>query len=169
MKRRPGGGRSTKASSIQIGFVLNAGIMTTFIAVMLVVIGGGIEDTDTRAELESVSDEVTGNLIQADTLVRTEGDGGFTAFFEPPSSGADYTATIEENGGDVEMTLTASDGSLVDRNLDSLLDADVVISGGSEIEFDSGDENVVVEGEEISPGNYEIRLSVQKATGNRST
>jgi hypothetical protein len=139
--RRHGG--EEKASSVQIGFILNTGIMTTFIAVMLVVLSGGFtDDVNTQEELEAVNDEVLSNIIQADALAQTEGSGGFTAFFEPPSSGADYTARIDDSG---DMTITSPDGSLLETNINESTEVDVSVDG-SEIQFSEGYGNVVVDG-----------------------
>ena len=149
----------TKASSVQIGFILNTGIMTTFIAVMLVVLSGGFgDDVATQEELDAVNDEVLSNIIQADALAQTE--GGFTAFFEPPTSGAEYTVRID-NGG--MMVITAPDGSIVETDLGSATGTDLGVDG-SEIEFTQNDENVVVEG-----NTSDILLDVQEgAVQNRS-
>jgi hypothetical protein len=159
MRRRPGRGSSTKASSVQIGFILNTGIMTTFIAVMLVVLSGGFgDDVNTQEELDAVNDEVLSNIIQADALAQTEGE--FTAFFEPPSSGAEYTARINNSGG---MVITAPDGSIVETDLDGPTETIIEVDG-SEIEFNQNDENVVVEG-----NTSDILLDVQEgAVQNRS-
>jgi hypothetical protein len=141
MQRQYGSGMSTKASSTQIGFVLNTGIMTTFIAVMLVVLSGGFgEEVNTQEELDAVKDEVLSNIIQADGLAQTEGE--FTAFFEPPSSGTGYTARIDSTG---KMTIIAPDGSLVESDLDKATET-VIQVDGSEIEFDQKDKNIVVNG-----------------------
>ncbi|MCX2819518.1 hypothetical protein EGH25_09170 [Haladaptatus sp. F3-133] len=160
MRRGPGRGSSTKASSVQIGFILNTGIMTTFIAVMLVVLSGGFgDDVATQEELDAVNDEMFSNIIQADALAQTEGE--FTAFFEPPSSGAEYTARINNSGG---MVITAPDGSIVETDLNGSTETNVSVVDGSEIEFTQNDENVVVEGNSTG-----ILLDVQEgAVQNRS-
>ncbi len=103
-----------KASSVQIGFILNTGIMTVFIAVMLVTLAGGFgEDLSTEQELEEVADEIEANIVEADTIVQTGGNLE-AAYFSPPDSGVDYTGRVYEDGsGDVRMQLTAPDGTQI--------------------------------------------------------
>lgn len=141
------------ASSVQIGFVLNTGIMTVFIAIMLVVLGGGFgEDLSTEEELELVADEVEANIIEADTIVQSSGDLE-GAYFPPPESGVDYTARVYEDGsGDVRMNLTASDGAKIgdggpgerDINFDNLTVTGMC--GSIDEEFTQETENIFIEG-----------------------
>jgi hypothetical protein len=160
MQGRRGRCKSTKASSVQIGFILNTGIMTTFIAVMLVVLSGGFtDDVNTQEELDAVNDEVLSNIIQADALAQTKGTD-FTAFFEPPSSGAEYTARINDSS---YLVLTAPDGSLVSTNLTDAMGATIKIDdddGDGDIDFTQNDKNVVVDG--TGGGTPEITLDVQE-------
>ena len=150
--------KDEKASSVQIGFVINTGIMTVFISIMLVILGGGFgEDLSTEEELQSVAEEVKANMVDADRLAQTEGE--FEGFFEPPSSGVDYTARVG-TGGDLE--LTAPDGSLVEEDLDEITETDVSTSG-SEIEFTERDRNIIVDG-----NSTDIVISVQKGESRRT-
>ena len=103
-----------KASSLQIGFILNTGIMTVFIAIMLVVLGGGFgEDTSTEEDLELVANDIEAKIIEADAIITEDGSGEFSAYFSPPDSGVDYTGRIYDDGGDIRMNLTAPDGAKV--------------------------------------------------------
>lgn len=133
--------RRCNASSVQIGFVINIGVMTTFIAVMLVVLSGGFgEDLSTEEELEMVVDEVEANMIDADRIAQSDGEGGFTGYFEPPSSGVEYIAEIDDEG---VMTVSAPDGSSVERDLDHVSITDVCPD--ETFEFTENDENIIIE------------------------
>ncbi|MDZ7688297.1 MAG: hypothetical protein U5J64_06165 [Halobacteriales archaeon] len=141
-----------EASSIQIGFVLNAGIITTFTAVVLVILSGGFgEDVSTEDELELVADSVEAKMVEADTLTRTSGatcpdrpgddKPCFTAFFSPSSSDVDYVGEIDSGG---DLRLSADDGTVVERNLDTVtVDTDVTTDGG--FTFTQNTENIIVE------------------------
>jgi hypothetical protein len=158
-----------KASSVQIGFVLNTGIMTVFIAIMLVVIGGGFgDDASSEEELEMVADEIEANIIEADTLIQTGGDLE-GAYFSPPDSGVDYTGRIYQSGsGDIKMNLTAPDGAKIgdggpgerEINFDNLTadDTSVCISGGSSsVRFTERTENIF-----ITSGSCDMEIGVQR-------
>lgn len=108
-------GPGEKASSLQIGFILNTGIMTTFIAIMLVVLGGGFgEDVSTDEELELVANDIEAKIIEADAIIQDDDTGDFSAYFSPPESGVDYTGRIYNGSGDdTRMNLTAPDGSKI--------------------------------------------------------
>jgi hypothetical protein len=108
-------GPGEKASSLQIGFILNTGIMTTFIAIMLVVLGGGFgEDVSTDEELELVANDIEAKIIEADAIIQDDDTGKFSAYFSPPESGVDYTGRIYNgSGNNTRMNLTAPDGSKI--------------------------------------------------------
>jgi hypothetical protein len=160
MKNR-GTRNEDEAVSIQVGFVLNTGILTAFIAIVLVVVSGGFDDTSTEAELELVRDSIESKMIEADTLAETSGE--FTAFFDPPESDLQYRAEIDSSGN---LTLSVPN-SVADVctpkkpcSIDSLTKRDVMIKSGSEIQFSQIDRNVVVEYDEDGSGDLE--LSVQQ-------
>ena len=131
-----------EASSIQIGFVLNTGILTTFIAVVLVILSGGFgDDISTQEELRLTADPVQANIVEADALTWTS--DGFTAFFPPPSSDIDYSGEIDSSG---TLTLSAEDGSEVTRALNATTtNAEIKTDGGETITFSQNDENIIVE------------------------
>ena len=151
MKRRAE--KRDEAVSIQVGFVLNTGLLTTFIAIVLVVISGGFgEDISTEEELEVVADSVEANMIEADRLTVTS--DSFTAFFEPPESDLGYQAEIESG----ELVLTASKGvtTEVTRDLDSITRTNI----DNDISFGPETENIIIEYEDSGTGNLE--MSVQR-------
>lgn len=146
MRRKQGG---TDASSMQIGYVLNTGIMTAFIAVLLVILSGGFTDDVTATEeLELVSDEIQANIIEADMLALTEDE--VNAFFEPPESGVDYQARINTSG---YLIVVDDSGNKVVEDLDGITETSL---GGLPISFTERSQNVIVE---YSGGN--LQLDVQ--------
>ena len=162
--------RSTdEATSIQIGFVLNTGILTAFIAVLLVVISGGFgEDTSTTEELSLVADSVQSKIVEADTLAIEKGgscvnpDRCFTAYFKPPSSEVRYEGELD---GPI-LKLTA-DGTTVTRNLNNALSKNYgaeTLDGGLNVEFSQRDQNIiVVYNKTTSTPQFEIE--VQRSVG----
>jgi len=160
-----------EASSIQIGFVLNAGIITTFTVVVLVIISGGFgEDVSTQEELELVADSVEAKMVEADTLTRTSGatcpdspgdnEPCFTAFFPPPSSSVDYVGKIDSGG---DLRLSADDGTVVERDLSKLMtdSTDIKTEGTVTITFTQNTENVIVEYYKEDDDDGELVLDVQ--------
>jgi hypothetical protein len=130
-----------EAVSIQVGFVLNTGLLTTFIAIVLVIISGGFgEDVSTEEELQLVADKIEANMIEADRLTVTSED--FTAFFEPPDSDVQYQAGVDLSG---ELTLTAAGEPVtVTRDLDdSTLNATKV--DGNDIQFGQNAGNIILD------------------------
>jgi hypothetical protein len=152
MKNRGDTGNEDEAVSIQVGFVLNTGILTAFIAIVLVVISGGFDDTSTEAELELVRDSVESKMIEADTLAETS--DSFTAFFDPPESDLQYRAKI--SGGTLTLS-TPRDDTEVKGDIDDITVRDV--SGG--IQFSQIDQRVVVEYNNLT-GSGDLELSVQQ-------
>lgn len=152
MKNRGDTGNEDEAVSIQVGFVLNTGILTAFIAIVLVVISGGFDDTSTEAELELVRDSVESKMIEADTLAETS--DSFTAFFDPPESDLQYRAEI--SGGTLTLS-TPRDDTEVKGDIDDITVRDV--SGG--IQFSQIDQRVVVEYNNLT-GSGDLELSVQQ-------
>lgn len=152
-------GADDGASSLQIGFVINTGIMTVFITVMLVVLGGGFgEETTTQQELETVSEEIEANMISVDRLAQTE-SAEFSAFFSPPTSGVEYTATVDEGGN---FSLSAPDGTLLEKERhfhedEGVIGTEVDMDGDS-VSFGQNDENVVARWDESQ---NEIEITVQ--------
>ena len=141
-----------EAVSIQVGFVLNTGILTAFIAIVLVVISGGFDDTSTEDELELVRDSVESKMVEADTLA--EESDSFTAFFDPPESDLQYRAKI--SGGTLTLS-TPRDDTEVKGDIDDITVRDV--SGG--IQFSQIDQRVVVEYNNLT-GSGDLELSVQQ-------
>lgn len=153
MKNRGGTGNEDEAVSVQVGFVLNTGILTAFIAIVLVVISGGFDDTSTEDELELVRDSVESKMVEADTLA--EESDSFTAFFDPPESDLQYRAEIDSSG---TLTLrTPRDDTEVKGDIDGLTVRDV--SGN--IQFSQIDRRVVVEYNNLT-GSGDLELSVQQ-------
>lgn len=154
MKKRGDTANEDEAKSIQVGFVLNTGILTAFIAIVLVIISGGFgEDLSTRDELELVADSVEAKMVEADRLAQTSDE--YTAFFEPPTSNLQYRGVVDSSG---TLTLTPVRGATeVTRDLDSITLRDV---SGNDIKFSQTTQNIIVEYDEDGSG--EIELSVQK-------
>jgi len=157
MKNR-GTRNEDEAVSIQVGFVLNTGILTAFIAIVLVVISGGFDDTSPREELELVRDSIESKMIEADRLAETSDD--FTAFFEPPESDLQYRAKIDSSGN---LTLSVPNSNSV---ADVCTEKDpcnfatkrkVTTESGNSIQFSQIDQNVVVEYD-----GSDLELSVQR-------
>jgi hypothetical protein len=144
--------RGRKASSIQVGYVINAGIMTVFISLMLIILGGQVDDIDKESELETVANEVEAKLIEADTIANDTGT--MVGYFEPPASGVRYEAEVSSNG---KLTVKADDGSLVERDLDEavVLDDGVCTDGG--IEFTQRTENLILDNDASCGGGIEVR------------
>lgn len=143
--------RSEQAVSIQVGFVLNTGILTTFVALVLVIISGGFgEDVSTKEELELAADPIGAKMVEADTLAQTS--DGFTAFFQPPSSNVNYVGKVDASG---DLSLEAPDGTVVNRSLDDMTIEGV--DGG--ISFTQDTENIIIEYD----GN-DFDLSVQNSS-----
>jgi len=159
MKKRSGKGNENEAVSIQVGFVLNTGILTAFIAIVLVLISGGFDDTSPQQELELVRDSVESKMIEADRLAETS--DSFTAFFEPPESDLQYRAEID-GSGNLTLTVPNSDTDVCPgpegNPCEFITDRDVTTESGSEIQFSQIDENVVVEYD----GSGDLELSVQE-------
>lgn len=157
MKRTGDTGNDDEAVSIQVGFVLNTGILTAFIAIVLVLISGGFDDTSTQEELELVRDSVESKMVEADRLAETS--DGFTAFFAPPESDVQYRAEIDSSG---TLTLTHVDGGTEVEGDPSELLPNRGVSG--DVEFSQRDQNVVVEYESKSScsPNCPLELSVQR-------
>jgi len=156
MKNRGDTASEDEAVSIQVGFVLNTGILTAFIAIVLVLVSGGFDDTSPQQELELVRDSVESKMVEADRLARTS--DGFTAFFEPPTSDLQYRGEI--NGG--TLTLTAVEGTTeVEGDLSELL-PDRGVSGS--VQFSQTDQNIVMEYESESSCSptCPLELSVQR-------
>lgn len=145
---------SDEAVSIQVGFVINTGIITAFTAIVLVAISGGFgEDLSTEQELELVADNVESNLVEADMLAESGDTDEFTAFFSPPTSDVDYRAEID--GG--VLTVSADDGTELERDLNSLMRERSV--DGS-ITFSQDTENIIVEYD--AEGTDNLELDVQR-------
>lgn len=154
MINRGGTDNDDEAVSVQVGFVLNTGILTAFIAIVLVVISGGFDDTSTEDELELVRDSVESKMIEADTLAETS--NSFTAFFDPPESDLQYRAEI--SGGTLTLS-TPRDDTEVKGDIDGLTVRDV--SGN--IQFSQIDQRVVVEYDNLTAsGSGDLELSVQQ-------
>ena len=146
-----------EAVSIQVGFVLNTGMLTTFIAIVLVILSGGFgEDISTEEELQIVADKIEANIIEADRLTVTTGEGDFIAFFEPPESDIQYQAEVDLSG---ELKLTAPGESVtITRDLD-----DSTLNGtrvdGNGVQFGQSAENVILD---YNGGSNTIKMEVQK-------
>lgn len=145
--------KNNQAVSIQIGFVLNTAILVTFITIILVVIGGGFGDSlSTQEELEIVADSVEAKLIEADSIAVTS--DSFTAFFEPPSSGAQYK--VEINSGIMTVTSPEDIDAEVRRSVEGTTVEVENIEG--DIEFTQQDTNVIME---YSDNTGTLELDVQ--------
>jgi len=133
-----------EAVSIQVGFVLNTGLLTTFIAIVLVVLSGGFgEDLSTEEELELVADSMEANMVEADRLAVTSDN--YTAFFEPPESDVDYRVNVSSSGS---MNLTVPGVPVtVTRGLnEAVQEADSVSTvSGNPVTFGQSSENVILE------------------------
>jgi len=142
-----------EAVSIQVGFVLNTGMLTAFIAIVLVILSGGFgDDISTEEELEIVADSIEANMVEADRLAVTS--DSYTAFFEPPSSDLDYRAEVDSSG---ELSLTVpGEPVTVTRDLDSMTRNDV---NGNDINFGQNTENIILEYDGSSSA---IEMSVQQ-------
>lgn len=151
-----------EAVSIQVGFVLNTGLLTTFIAIVLVVISGGFGgDVSTQDELEAVADSIEANMVEADRISVTS--DSFTAFFEPPSSDIQYQAYIDS--GKLYLTapgyvgnLTYQDDYTRDLDENTLPDTDLNADG---IRFGQSAENIILEYDGTG-SNDVINVSVQR-------
>lgn len=158
MKKREATVNENEAVSIQVGFVLNTGMLTAFIAIVLVILSGGFGDNvSTEEELEIVADSIEANIIEADQLAVTS--NSYTAFFEPPDSGVDYRVNVSSSG---RMNLTVpGEPVTVTRDLnDAVEEADSVGTvSGSSVTFGQSSENVILEYDDSSGV---IKMEVQQ-------
>lgn len=155
-----------RAVATQIGFVINTGIMMTFIALMLFMFSGDvIESSSTEDEVEMVANEIEANLIEADRVAQVEtGQSGYmSAFFEPPASGVDYTARIDNSTGDLTVR---SDDEVATRALQVSVGGDMELCVDSDLEtrgFTQDDDSVIVEyGPETSCTGDFLEVDVQR-------
>ena len=156
MKKRDAAVNENEAVSIQVGFVLNTGMLTAFIAIVLVILSGGFgDDISTEEELNIVADSVEANMIEADQLAVTS--NSYTAFFEPPESGVDYRVNVSSSGS---MNLTVPGVPVtVTRELNNTVEeADSVGTvSGNPVTFGQSSENVILEYD-----GSKIKMEVQK-------
>jgi hypothetical protein len=158
MKKRDAAVNENEAVSIQVGFVLNTGMLTAFIAIVLVILSGGFGDNvSTEEELEIVADSIEANMIEADQLAVTS--DSYTAFFEPPDSGVEYRVNVSSSGS-MDLTVPGEPVTVTRDLNDAVVEADSVGTvSGSSVTFGQSSENVILEYEDSSGV---IKMEVQQ-------
>jgi len=127
--------KKENAVSITTGFIINMGIASVVISVLVFNLSGPtgqILDLTERSHIEVVGKSVVSDLEEADRLARKGING--TVTIDQPESGTQYTVEIEKEGGGYDVRV--SSGSLTTRHRytgDSKID-------GAPVDFSSGTE-----------------------------
>ncbi len=149
MKQRHRKLGSEEAITVSISYVLNMGLASLFIVIMLYGISSGFGEAHVEEEqMEFVAAQIHANLIEVDELAQAGGPGAQAqtgkAAFEPPTSGVEYQAEID-GGGDI--TVWGPEGGSVE------LEYDLRTPVSNTVSFDQSYDRVILD---YDPGGIEM-------------
>ncbi|SEV96229.1 DUF7266 family protein [Halobacterium jilantaiense] len=141
----------SRGVSTALGYVLNLGVATLLVTILLLSAGTLVEDQRDRAadtELDVVGERLAADLAAADRLARTNDPTAVRVEVDVPArvAGSYYTASVNENGnGNIVLRADQPDVEVVvPFETTTPVQASTVDGGDLAVVYDPGNDTLVV-------------------------